>query len=102
MQMLLLVAVLNQAASVPPVRDPSFATDGRLAVAFEGDLWIRDAGGRRWTRLTSGPAWDRQPAWSPDGRAIVFVSPRRAGEQGTAQLVWADHWLNDVSARLAR
>jgi dipeptidyl aminopeptidase/acylaminoacyl peptidase len=74
-----LVAALNQAATIPPVRDPGFATDGRLAVSFEGDLWLRDAGGRRWTRLTSGPGWDRQPAWSPDGQTIVFVSDREGG-----------------------
>src|SRR6188474_2794265 len=53
MQILLLVAVLNQGATLPPVRDPAFAADGRLAVSFEGDLWLRDAGGRRWTRLTT-------------------------------------------------
>ena len=79
MQILLLVAAINQAATLPPVRDPSFATDGRLAVSFEGDLWIRDAGGRRWSRLTSGPGWDRQPAWSPDGQSIAFVSDRQGG-----------------------
>lgn len=74
-----LVAALNQATTLPPVRDPVFATDGRLAVSFEGDLWLRDAAGRRWTRLTSGAAWDRQPAWSPDGHTIVFVSDREGG-----------------------
>ena len=79
MQLLLLVAAVSQAAAIPPVRDPSYAPDGRLAVAFEGDLWIRDAAGRRWTRLTSGPGWDRQPAWTPDGQGIVFVSDRGGG-----------------------
>ena len=81
MRILLLVAVLSQtqAATLPPVRDPSWSSDGRLAVSFEGDLWLRDAQGRRWTRLTSGAAWDRQPAWTADGQAIVFVSDREGG-----------------------
>jgi serine/threonine-protein kinase len=39
---------------------------------------------------------------TPDGRAFIFVSPRRAGAQGASQLVWADRWLNDVAARLGR
>jgi serine/threonine-protein kinase len=38
---------------------------------------------------------------APDGRAFVFVSPRRAGAQGPSQMVWTDRWLNDVAARLA-
>ncbi len=75
----LVVAVLQQAVPVPPVRDPAFAPDGRLVVAVEGDLWLRDAAGRRWSRLTSGPAWDRQPAWTRDGSALVFVSDRDNG-----------------------
>src|SRR5687768_5550759 len=81
MRILLLVAALSQtqAATLPPVRDPSYASDGRLAVSFEGDLWLRDSPGRRWTRLTSGAAWDRQPAWTPDGQSIVFVSDREGG-----------------------
>ena len=30
----------------------------------------------RWVRATSGHAWDRDPAWTRDGRAIVFSSDR--------------------------
>jgi dipeptidyl aminopeptidase/acylaminoacyl peptidase len=38
---------------------------------------------------------------TPDGRAFIFVSPRRAGAQGASPLVWVDRWFNDVAARLA-
>ena len=79
MNLLLLATAVTQATALPPVRDPAFAPDGRLAVSFEGDLWTRDAAGRRWTRLTSGAHWDRQPAWAPDGQSIVFVSDREGG-----------------------
>jgi gamma-glutamyltranspeptidase len=64
---------------MPPVRDPAFATDGRLAVAVEGDLWMRTVNGRTWRRLTTGSAWDRQPAWLADGTGLVFVSDRSGG-----------------------
>lgn len=70
------LVLLVQAGDAPPVRDPAWARDGRLAVTVDGDLWMRDAAGQRWTRLTSGPAWDRHPAWTPDGTAIVFSSDR--------------------------
>jgi gamma-glutamyltranspeptidase len=60
-------------------RSAAFAPDGRLAVEIRGDLWIASgpASGRAsWTRLTSGVAWDRSPAWSPDGSYLVFASDR--------------------------
>jgi gamma-glutamyltranspeptidase len=38
-------------------------------------LWIVSQKGE-WSRLTSGPAWDREPAWAPDGNTIVFSSDR--------------------------
>lgn len=55
----------------------AYAADGRLAVAIRGDLWIQATGdGGRWLHITSGPAWDREPAWSADGSALIFASDR--------------------------
>jgi gamma-glutamyltranspeptidase len=56
-------------------RGPAYAPDGRLAVAIDGDLFVQDAAGGSWRQLTTGAAWDRDPAWTPDG-AIVFSSNR--------------------------
>lgn len=46
-----------------------------------GDLWSVPLAGGEATRLTSGPAWDAQPAFSPDGRQLAFVSDRGGNEQ---------------------
>ncbi len=41
-----------------------------------GDLYTLPVGGGAATRITSGPAFDIQPAFSPDGSRIAFVSDR--------------------------
>lgn len=77
---LLAVAPLSVAAQSdvgPPVREPAYARDGRIAASIAGDIWVRGPGASAtWTRITRGPAWDRAPAWMPDGHAIVFSSLR--------------------------
>ena len=74
-----ITALLLQATAVSDsgtaARNPAYARDGRLAVSVRGDLWVVSKQGE-WKRLTSGAAWDREPAWTPDGSAIVFSSDR--------------------------
>ncbi len=60
---------LNQGAT-----DPAVSPDGKtLAVAARGWIWLMDAATREARRLTKGGDIDSRPAWSPDGRQIVFV-----------------------------
>lgn len=71
-------ALFVQAAAqmpAPAAHNPAFAPDGRLAVSVDGDLWIVAKSGE-WTRVTSGAAWDREPAWTRDGQSLVFASDR--------------------------
>ncbi len=55
--------------------------DGRT-VAFDllGDIYRIPIEGGNAQRLTSGPAWDQIPRWSPNGRAIAFVSDRNGAD----------------------
>ncbi len=46
------------------------------------DIFVADADGRNPVRLTTDPAVDQQPLWTPDGGQVVFVS----GRSGTRQL----------------
>ncbi|HXW06529.1 MAG TPA: S9 family peptidase [Vicinamibacterales bacterium] len=90
----------------PPVRQEdaaiAFSTDGR-EIAFvsnrEGpdreawttnhDVWIVPAAGGTARRLTTSPAADVQPVFSPDGRTLYVRSQRRAGFE-------SDRWYLDA------
>ena len=45
------------------------------------DVWIVPARGGEPRRLTSSPAADMNPRWSPDGRTIAFISTRSGSPQ---------------------
>jgi gamma-glutamyltranspeptidase / glutathione hydrolase len=72
----LLQAAAPDPSAIQPARSPAFAPDGRLALSSNGDLLVQATPNGQWVRATSGRAWDRDPAWTHDGRAIVFSSDR--------------------------
>jgi eukaryotic-like serine/threonine-protein kinase len=74
---------------IPPIGDlrrdrmPSLSPDGSLIAYFQvttsgvlGDFWVIPAAGGQPRQLTSDIAVGRSPAWSPDGRYVVFASER--------------------------
>jgi len=67
---------VQDTSAVHAARSPAFAPDGRLALSSNGDLLVQATPNGRWVRITSGSAWDRDPAWTHDGRAVVFSSDR--------------------------
>jgi len=65
---------------------PTFSPDGaRVAFHWNGDergdydIYIMRAGSEDLRRITTDPANDRDPIWSPDGRDIAFVRDVSAG-----------------------
>lgn len=62
-------------ATLHGARAPSWASDGRVVVSVDGDLYLR-AAGSMWSHLTTGPAWDRDPDFTRDGSTVVFSSDR--------------------------
>jgi tricorn protease len=53
------------------LRDPT-VSDRRIAFVYAGDLWSVDRDGGAPRRLTSDPAGERLPHFSPDGERIAF------------------------------
>ena len=89
-------------AALPPPRivpvttsgaeSPSLSPDGNwVAYHWRGekgdnsDIYIREVDGTGFSRLTSDPADDCCPAWSPDGRQIAFL--RGSGDRGVLYLI---------------
>lgn len=59
---------------------PTWSPDGgSIAYELDGDIWVVRASGAGAQRVTSGPAYDGWPDWSPDGRRIAFTSSRAGG-----------------------
>ena len=45
------------------------------------EIYVMDGDGRNQRRVTVNPALDRDPAWSPDGQQIAFVSLKDEGTE---------------------
>jgi Tol biopolymer transport system component len=66
-------------------RDVRFSPDGaKLALATQNDILIYDIARAALSRLTTDPAPDIAPLWTPDSQRIVFTA-RRAGY---SELFW--------------
>ena len=61
-----------------PYRDVRLSHDGgRLALGTDTDVWTYDVVRATLSRLTTDPAADTRPIWTPDGQRVIFTSLRR-------------------------
>ena len=84
---------MDRAGTVSPLRAPPanwwnlrFDPDGgRLALQItdrQDDIWIYEWARDSLAPLTSDPATDTDPVWTPDGRRVTFSSTRGNGTTG--------------------
>ena len=60
------------------LREPSISAS-QIAFEYGGDIWVVARQGGEARRLTSTPAFESSPYFSPDGRWIAFTSNRSGG-----------------------
>lgn len=68
--------------SVQLASDPALSPDGKvLAFALAGDIWTVPSKGGVAQRLTTHPAAESKPQFSPDAKELAFVSRRSGSSQ---------------------
>ena len=75
---MILPFLLVSLAQAPGAQWAAAAPDGRIALERSGHLYVMRQGTAP-VRITSDASLNRQPAWTADGRALIYVSDRGGG-----------------------
>jgi hypothetical protein len=82
---------------LPAVGEAAFpGSNGKIAYEFDGDIWAVDPDGTNDVQLTTDPARDRFPDWSPDGKQIAFISTRSDPNPATCTTCVWEIYLMDA------
>lgn len=102
---LALLATLGVSAQTTPswMRYPSISPDGTtIAFTYKGDIYTVPFSGGKASQLTTNPAYDTRPVWSPDSKQIAFASNRNGNfdiflvsKEGGAPLQLTTHSSNE-------
>ncbi|MDX6552378.1 MAG: TolB protein [Gaiellales bacterium] len=86
--------------------NPSFAPDGQTLVyetaAHDGrqsDIWLIGRNGHHARPLITGPRWETNPVWSPDGNQIAFTSDRQAAGARDRENAYFELWVMDLQSK---
>ena len=59
------------------LRKNAISPDGeQIAFTYKGNIYVVDSEGGQARQITTNPAYDTDPLWSPDGKSIIFASYR--------------------------
>lgn len=75
---LLFMAAVSGAQDSPLwLRKNAISPDGeQIAFTYKGNIYVVDTDGGHARQITTNPAYDTDPMWSPDGGSIIFASYR--------------------------